>query len=44
MSFQLTPLEVILLEVTGRALFAFLARYRGDTLWAYRQDLEAYLT
>ena len=44
MSSQLIPLEVILDEVTGRALFAFLARYRGDTLRAYRQDLKAYLT
>jgi len=44
MSTQLIPLEVSLDEVTRRALFAFLARYRGDTLRAYRQDLKAYLT
>ncbi len=31
-------------EVTHRALFSFLARYRGDTLRAYQQDLKAYLT
>ena len=30
-------------EVTRRAVFGFLARYRGDTLRAYRQDLKAYL-
>jgi hypothetical protein len=36
MSTELIPLEVVLDEATGRALFAFLARYRGDTLRAYR--------
>ena len=40
---QLIPREVIVDEVTHRALFAFLARYRGDTLRAYSQDLKAYL-
>ncbi len=44
MSTPLIPLDGILDEVTRRALFAFLARYRGDTLRAYGQDLKAYLT
>ena len=44
MSTQLIPLDVISDEVTRRALFGFLARYRGDTLRAYQQDLKAYLT
>jgi integrase/recombinase XerD len=43
MSTQLIPLDVISDAVTHRALFAFLARYRGDTLRAYQQDLKAYL-
>ncbi len=44
MTTQLIPLDVITDEVTRRALFSFLARYRGDTLRAYQQDLKAYLT
>lgn len=43
MSGSLIQLDVILDEVTQRALFGFLARYHGDTLRAYRQDLKAYL-
>lgn len=42
MSTQLIPFEVISEEVTSRALFAFLARSRGDTLRAYQQDLKGY--
>jgi site-specific recombinase XerD len=35
--------ETMVDEVTQRALYGFLARYREDTLRAYRQDLKAFL-
>lgn len=43
MSGSLIQFDVLLDEVTQRALFGFLARYRGDTLRSYRQDLKAFL-
>jgi integrase/recombinase XerD len=44
MAEALVPLVTVLDDLTRLALFGFLARYRGDTLRAYKQDLKAFLT
>ena len=43
MTTQLQPVDVVLEHTTRLAVMSFLARYRGSTLRAYGQDLQAFL-
>ena len=43
MTTQMVPLDVVLEQTTRLAVMGFLARYRGATLRAYSQDLQAFV-